>query len=466
VPTGLPVGTRILVEGLFARVPARLKFLKSPRAELAAVVDAVRRLAMAHPGIAFRLEHEGRVLLDLAPETDLQPVAALFRRVDSLLAGGAADFVPVDSSREGCRLGGLAGLPAAARASADQQYLFVNGRPVRDRALTGALRGAYQDRLPSGRHAAAVLFLDLPAADVDVNVHPAKLEVRFRTPDLVRALVVTGVRAALAEAGIRPSVSASGALIAAFQPSGLPSSSFPPPTAETAPPVFAPALPLAAREAAVPFQHFQPSRHDPLPPVAATAATPPLLGEARAQIARTYIVAETEDALVLVDQHAAHERLVLEAMRASRAGGHAPAQALLVPEIVALPADALDALEAATPLLQALGLDLERFDDRSVAIRSVPAVLRGPDLPSLLRDLADDLLADHGPASLEARIDHVAATMACHGSVRAGRALSIPEMNALLRQMEQVPASGTCNHGRPTVIRLSKDDLERLFHRR
>ncbi|WP_448580475.1 DNA mismatch repair endonuclease MutL, partial [Thermaurantiacus sp.] len=446
------------VEGLFARVPARLKFLKSPRAELAAVVDAVRRLAMAHPGIAFRLAHDGRVLLDLAPETDLQPVAALFRRVDSLLAGGAADFVPVDSSRDDCRLGGLAGLPAAARASADQQYLFVNGRPVRDRALTGALRGAYQDRLPAGRHAAAVLFLELPAADVDVNVHPAKLEVRFRTPDLVRALLVTGVRRALSEAGIRPTVSASGALLAAFQPSPLP-----PPSAGESPPPFLPALPLATGEAAVPFQPF---RHHPLATAPAAAAATQLLGEARAQIARTYIVAETEDALVLVDQHAAHERLVLEAMRAARAHGDAPAQALLVPEIVSLPPDALDALDAAAPLLRALGLDLERFDDKSVAIRSVPSVLKGPDLPSLLRDLADDLLADHGPASLEARIDHVAATMACHGSVRAGRALSIPEMNALLRRMEQVPASGTCNHGRPTVIRLSKEDLERLFHRR
>ena len=451
-PAGLAPGTRILVEGLFARVPARLKFLKSPRAEVAAVVDALRRLAMAHPAVAFRLEHDGRTLIDLGPETDLEPVAALFRRVDSLLTGGAADHVAVDSERGAYRLGGLAGLPAVARATADQQYLFVNGRPVRDRALTGALRGAYQDRLPAGRHATAVLFLEVPADEVDVNVHPAKTEVRFQFPDLVRGLVVTGVRAALERAGVRPAASAAAALFAAATP--------------------VPAAPLAVREPALAFA-LPPAAPAPFapPPRPASFTAPETapdtpLGEARAQIARTYIVAEAADGLILVDQHAAHERLVLEAMRSARAGGALPAQPLLVPEIVPLPPDALDAMTAAAPALHALGLDVERFDDGHLAVRSVPQALGSPDIAALVRDLADDLLAEGATTSLEARLDHVAATIACHGSVRAGRALSLAEMNALLRQMEQVPASGTCNHGRPTVIRLSRADLERLFHRR
>lgn len=478
-PAGVPPGTRITVEGLFARVPARAKFLKSPRTEIAAIADVVRRLAMAHPATAFRLAVDGRRLIDVVAES-APGVDGLARRVQALLPDGA-DMVPVDFSRDGSfdaadpergwlRIGGLAGLPAASRATSEQQYLFVNGRPVRDRLLVGALRGAYAERLPAGRHAVAALFVQLPPTDVDVNVHPAKTEVRFREPARIRGSLISAVRAALEQAGIRPVAAASQALAAAFAapapqpvlyatqalplvPRTDPASSASPALAE-AQAGWAP----AGRQPASLAAPAQAAAHAP----EAGAFT---LGVARGQVANAYIVAETADALILVDQHAAHERLVLEAMR-GRAGGPPATQPLLVPEVVALDSLACDAVEAAFPQLAELGLEVERFGPDALLVRALPAALGMPPLKPLLQDLADELAQGDGPRALAARLDAIAATIACHGSVRAGRPLALAEMNALLRQMEAVPASGTCNHGRPTFLRLTKADLEALFHRR
>ncbi|WP_448585186.1 DNA mismatch repair endonuclease MutL [Thermaurantiacus sp.] len=445
-PAALAPGTRVVVEGLFARVPARAKFLKSERTEVAAVVDAVRRLALAHPGVAFQLTHDGRLLLD-APAERAGGIAALHARATALIPG-SADMVPVDAAREGLVLGGLAGLPAAARSTTEQQYLFVNRRPVRDRALAGALKGAYRDRLPADRHPAAILFLELPADAVDVNVHPGKAEVRFRDPAAVRALLVSGVRQALHAAGVGPPASSSGALADAFRPVDLP----------------------APAGVAEPGLGFDPVAGRPIPPHPPAVVPPPPvpgrpLGVARAQIARAYIVAEAEDGLVLVDQHAAHERLVLEAMRRARQTG-AAAQALLEPVLVELAADRVETLAAAAEELAALGLIVEPFGPGAVAVRAVPAALGAVDARALVLDVADELEAGSGAASLAARLERVMATIACHGSVRAGRTLSLAEMDALLRQMEAEPMSATCNHGRPTAIKLSRADLEQLFHRR
>lgn len=449
-PAGIPTGTRISVEGLFARIPARAKFLKSPRTELGAVADTVRRLAMAHPEVGFLLTHDGRRLLDVAAEAE-PGVPGLARRVARLL-NDSADMVPVDFEREDLTVGGLAGLPAASRSTSEQQYLFVNGRPVKDKLLVGALRGAYAERLPAGRHAMAAIFVTLPTDDVDVNVHPAKTEVRFREAARIRGSLISAVRHALDRAGIRPVAAASTALAQAFAQ---------PPTPE----------PTFFRTAETPLA-WSPAGRAPDSPLAEMPAVPapaPFagfpLGVARGQVANAYIVAETIDALVLVDQHAAHERLVLEAMR-GRAGGGPVAQPLLIPEVVQLDPLACDRLEGAQAELLSMGLELERFGDDAMMVRSVPAALGKPALAPLLADLADELVEGGKASSLNDRLEHVAATIACHGSVRAGRALSLAEMNALLRQMEEVPASGTCNHGRPTFLRLGKDELERLFHRR
>ena len=455
-PAAGPPGTRIAVLGLFARVPARLAFLKTDRTEVAAVVDTVRRLAMASPGVGFRLSHDGRVLLAAPPLADAG-VASLLARVRALLPEGA-DALPVDLARGALVLGGLAGLPAAGRATAEHQYLFVNRRPVKDRLLAGALRGAYRDRMAPGRHPLAVLFLDLPVREVDVNVHPAKAEVRFRDPAEVRALIVAGVRAAL-DSGAPAGPGAAGAALAAAFAAGAPAAA-----AQLSPPHVAEApLALALAPVGRPAGRAagwggRPDAGSDAPPVSAWP-----LGVARGQVAGTYIVAEAEDALVIVDQHAAHERLVLERLRASL--GAVPSQALLVPEPVPLAPELCDRLEAAQAMLAALGLEIERFGHRAMLVRSVPAAIAGADLARLIADIADDLAETGAPSTLAARLDHVAATMACHASVRAGRALGLDEMNALLRQMEAVPASATCNHGRPTFIRLDKARLASLFGR-
>ena len=459
-PAALPPGTRVKVEELFARVPARAKFLRTPRAEYAACADVVRRLAMARPDVGFTLEHDGRRAWTVQPgESQAERVAAL---VDRDLHGSA---VPIDAAREGVRLGGVAGLPTFTRGVADHQYLFVNGRPVRDRLLIGSVRAAYQDLLARDRHPVVALFVSLPGAEVDVNVHPAKTEVRFREAALVRGLLVGGLRAALDAAGHRSAQRPSAGALGRWQaePAAYPP---PPPVPAAFAPTFALPEPEPAQASvwdASPAYRPQPSGRAE-PATVAPAVHP--LGIARGQVAATYIVAETADGLVLVDQHAAHERLVLERMRAAMAAGGVAAQSLLLPEVVELDEPACDRLEARAPELAEMGLDLERFGPKAVLVRALPALLGPSDAHGLVTDLADELAAYDEALSLKERLDHVAATMACHGSVRAGRILSVAEMNALLREMEATPHSGQCNHGRPTWIKLGHADLEKLFGRR
>ncbi|MBB5687479.1 DNA mismatch repair endonuclease MutL [Sphingobium boeckii] len=454
-PAALPPGTRIKVEQLFEKVPARRKFLKSARSEYAACVDVVKRLAMARPDIAFSLEHEGRKALSVqGDQSRPDRVAAL---TDRALIDNS---VGIDFEREGVRLGGVAGLPTFNRGVADHQYLFVNGRPVKDRLLVGAVRGAYADVLARDRHPVVALFLEVPADAVDVNVHPAKTEVRFRDSALIRGMIVSGLRRALDEAGHRSAQRPSLGALGKWQSEPL---DFGMPT---------------PHQPAAPVQHQVWDRRASFitPPApmgrAEPAWTPPPetisypLGVARGQVAKTYIVAEAEDGLVIVDQHAAHERLVLERMKRAVEGGTVKSQALLLPEVVELDESACDRLEARIVELAELGLELERFGPAAMLVRATPALLGAGDTRGLITDLADELAAYDEALSLKERLDHVAATMACHGSVRAGRVLSVAEMNALLREMEVTPHSGQCNHGRPTWVKLAHGDIEKLFGRK
>lgn len=478
-PVAVPPGTRIRVEGLFERVPARRKFLRSTRAEYAACLDVVKRLAMARPDIAFSVEHDGRLTLNVAPAAGLPDrVAAI---VDPLLADNG---VAVDLAREGLRLGGIAGLPTFNRGIADHQYLFVNGRPVKDRLLVGAVRGAYAEMLARDRHAVVALFLDVPPSEVDVNVHPAKTEVRFRDPALVRGLIVSGLRHALEVAGHRSMQRPAADAMAMWQSEPArhpvdarhPSESWdrwPSAPSSTAMPAFAGMTDGAGAGYGSAVHDRRPAFFAPPPQARAESAAEPIpdradfpLGVARGQVAKTYIVAEAADGLIIVDQHAAHERLVLERLRKAMANGGVAAQALLLPEVVELDEPACDRLEARAAELAEFGLDLDRFGPRAMLVRAVPAALGQGDIYGLVTDLADELAAYDEALSLKERLDHVAATMACHGSVRAGRVLSVAEMNALLREMEVTPHSGQCNHGRPTWIKLAHGDIEKLFGRK
>lgn len=456
-PAALPPGTRIMVEDLFGKVPARRKFLKAERTEVAAIVDTMRRLAMANPEVHFSLTHDGRTLLATGTEIE-GGIPGLAARATRLLPAGS-DMIAVDFVRDDLTIGGMIGLPAASRGISDHQYLFVNGRPVKDRMLAGVLRGAYADRLPRDRHAVAALFLDLPAQDVDVNVHPAKTEVRFRDSARIRGSLISAIRAALDGAGIRVPVSAEKALAEAFTTGAAAVDKPLPPVAMTlAEPVFTYAAPIQEKASNAPISAPSPIQDMP------EKEFP--LGVARGQIANTFIVAEAADGLILVDQHAAHERLVLEALRVARNGEAPASQRLLIPEVIELDVVACDQLEHWSSMLADQGLELERFGEKAILVRALPAALGKPDVQALIRDLADDLIAHESPLSLTDKVEHVAATIACHGSVRAGRSLSLAEMNALLRQMEQVPASGTCNHGRPTFIKLGSLELQKLFGRR
>ncbi len=455
-PAALPPGTRVRVERLFNKVPARRKFLRTPRAEYAACLDSVRRLAMARPDVHFTLEHDGRRVLGVQP-------AALQGRVAALLDPALDQHgLGIDLVRHGLQLGGVVSLPTFNRGAADQQFLFVNRRPVKDRLLVGALRAAYQDLLARDRHPIAALFLELPTDEVDINVHPAKTEVRFRDPAAVRGLIVGGLRSALDEAGHRS---------AARVQAAVPVNWTQEPVAYAQPEQGRAAL----REEAAGWTPAAPVSRGLFPASASAPAaraepasapvTPHPLGVARGQVARTYIVAEAEDGLVIVDQHAAHERLVLERIKRGASNGGVPRQALLLPEVVELDEPDCDRLEDTAAELAAFGLDLERFGPAAIIVRAVPAVLGTPDVAGLLRDLASELAELGSAHSLKERLDHVAATFACHHSVRAGRMLSVAEMNALLREMEVTPHSGQCNHGRPTWVKLASSDLERLFGR-
>ncbi len=471
-PAALPPGTRVMVEGLFERVPARRKFLRSGRAEYAASLDVVRRLAMARPDIIFTLEQDGRrVLAALQPEDRPARVAAL---IDRALKQNS---VPIDLERDGVSLGGVASLPTFHRGIADHQYLFVNGRPVKDRLLIGAIRGAYAEMMPRDRHAVVALFLDVPPDQVDVNVHPAKTEVRFRDPALVRGLIVSGLRRALDAAGHRVAHRAPEDALAMFTAEPVPmladaagSDAGLAAFGETSP---SERLASSGWSAGATVHEHRPSFFAPPPAARAEPAWAPPphadghpLGVARGQVAKTYIVAEAEDGLVIVDQHAAHERLVLERMRVALNSGRVAAQSLLLPEVVEMDEPGCDRLEARAGELAELGVELERFGPRAILVRATPALLGAGDPAGLVRDLADDLAAFDEALSLRERLDAVAGTMACHGSVRAGRVLSVAEMNALLREMEVTPHSGQCNHGRPTWVKLAHADIEKLFGRR
>ena len=462
-PAALPPGTRIRVAGLFDKVPARRKFLRSPRAEYGACLDAVRRLAMARPDVGFSLEHDGRRGLSVQPSDAPTRVAALLDR--ELERHGLG----IDCLRDGLRITGVVSLPTFNRGMADHQFLFVNDRPVKDRLLVGSLRAAYRDLLARDRHPVAALFVHVPTSEVDINVHPAKTEVRFRDPAAVRGLIVGGLRAALDEAGHRSvareqyaapvawtSAPPSQTIFGAGTHSSPGSAALHENVANWAP-AFA-----GAGTSLLP---------DSAPAARAEPATAPVptfpLGVARGQVAATYIVAEAEDGLVIVDQHAAHERLVLERMRAAAGDGASVArQSLLLPDVVEMDEPDCDRLEEAAPELAGLGLEIERFGPTAMLVRATPAPLGKANVPGLLHDLAAELAEIGTALTLRDRLDHVAATIACHGSVRAGRILSVAEMNALLREMEVTPRSGQCNHGRPTWVKLAHADIERLFGRK
>ena len=453
-PAALPPGTRIRVERLFEKVPARRKFLRSPRAEYAACLDSVKRLAMARSDVGFTLDHDGRRILSLQPADAPGRVAALLAH--ELDRHG----VGIDCIRDGLRLTGVISLPTFNRGVADQQFLFVNSRPVKDRLLVGALRAAYRDLIARDRHPIAALFLEVPLEEVDVNVHPAKTEVRFRDPAAVRGLIVGGLRRALNEESQRSAAREQAAAPVMWTTSASYDSDVTPDSRELPEPGWAAAARVGETRAL--FDHAPAARAEPA--VEPVSNFP--LGVARGQVAATYIVAEAEDGLVIVDQHAAHERLVLERMRAAREGGAVARQALLIPEVVELDEPECDRLEGAAGELAGMGLDVERFGPTAMLVRTVPAALGKTDAAGLLADLAAEIAELGGAMSLRDKLDHVAATIACHGSVRAGRLLSVAEMNALLREMEVTPRSGQCNHGRPTWVKLGHGEIEKLFGRK
>ncbi len=476
-PAARPQGTTVAVADLFYATPARLKFLKAPRTESGHAADTVNRLAMCHPAVGFILVGDGRTLLRDGPHEDA-PAGRLARLALVMGRDFAANALPIDAERDGVRLTGYAALPTLNRASAQHQYLFVNGRPVRDRLLHGAVRGAYADHLHRGRHPMAALFVDLAPDMVDVNVHPTKAEVRFRNAALVRGLIVSALKRALAAAGHHAATTVADETLAAMRPhtggvgraAAAPDGGYGPP-----PPSRAPLLAEAQSYYHAPLDSPS-ARVEGAPPDAAAAAhqaegeeRAPVaypLGVARGQVHGTYVVAQTGDGIVIVDQHAAHERIVYERMKAALADTGIQRQILLIPEVVELHDAAVARLEARAGELADLGLVLERFGAGAVVVREVPALIGDGNTQGLVRDLADELAEWDDSSSLRQRLADVCSTLACHGSVRAGRRLNADEMNALLRQMEATPHAGQCNHGRPTYVELKLADIERLFGRR
>ena len=469
-PSAQPRGTRVEVRNLFAATPARLKFLKTDRAEARAVADVLQRLALAHQTVRFSLGGEDVTGFDY-PACAEGPDGLQQRVAQILGAEFRENALEVHAEREGVFLSGLTGLPTYHRANTNAQFLFVNGRPVRDKLLTGGVRGAYMDYLPSGRHPALVLFITCHPHEVDVNVHPAKAEVRFRDPGLVRGLVVGALKSTLAGALHRASSTGGTATL-----DTLARRNFVMPNAPQRTPSpmnwdwrASPQAPAPRAEHQVGFQEFLTPQADTRAhehaPVAAAVDSP--LGAARAQIHDTYILAQTRDGLVIVDQHAAHERLVYERLKREREAHGIERQVMLIPAIIEMDARDAERLVDASPLLASFGLVLDSFGPGAVAVREIPSLLKNGDAKRLIRDLADTLAEDDNSAApLEKKLDHVLATMACHHSVRAGRRLTGDEMNALLREMEATPGSGQCNHGRPTYVELKLADVERLFGRK
>lgn len=466
MPAAANDGTRVEVRDLFSATPARLKFLKSERAENQAIADVVKRLAMAHPEVGFVLVTGERAPIRL-PAVEASPEGLLQRLGQVMGQPFVSDALEVSGEREGIRVSGFAGLPTLHRPDASQQFLFVNGRPVRDRLLVGAVRAAYSDLIPRGRQPLLAMFVELDPREVDVNVHPAKAEVRFRNAAGVRALLIGALGHALRQAGHRASASGGAAAIEALakRNGGAPVAARGPISASFMPAALPPGFAEAMQ---APLQGIDQPSAD-----ASGHSTPMVLelidqplGAARCQIHETYIIAQTRTSMVIIDQHAAHERLVYERMKAMLANGGVARQGLLIPEIVELGEDEAEALGEHVEELAELGLVLERFGPGAVAVRETPALLGQADVQGLVRDLAADILREGGRLALRERLEAVCATMACHGSVRAGRRLTAAEMNALLREMESTPLAGQCNHGRPTYVELALDDIERLFGRR
>ena len=470
-PAALANGSVISVTQLFKAVPARLKFLKTERTEQGQCLDVIKRLAMAWPHVAFHLTADQRVLLDLPAA--LPDAAGRQRRIGSIMGRGFADeAIMLDAMREQIHLTGLAGLPTMNRPTTAHMFLFVNGRPIHDRSLLGAIRAGYGDTLPRGRHPMAVLFITLPSADVDVNVHPAKAEVRFKDAAAVRSLLVGALSAQLRDASITATADNGAAALRRFASDNQPASYL----SAGRPAAYSAAPSAELRQAAADLQRPLPNDHllaghAPAAPVVA----PPTdderhrhgqLGAARAQLHKTYIVAETDDGVTIIDQHAAHERLVMEQMKADLAGSGIRAQQLLLPEVVSMPDHYCAAIADASDWLTKMGLVVDGFGQGAVVVRAVPALLGTPDVNRLVTDIAEELVEFGDSHSLDDRINHILATVSCHGSVRAGRSLNAAEMNALLRDMEVTPRSGQCNHGRPTWVKLSLADIEKLFGRR
>ena len=476
--TGL-TGTRIEVRDLFHATPARLKFMKTERSETMAVTDTLKRLAMARADIAFQLESNGRSVFRYAAHPDTPE--GRHERLGAIMGREIREnAIEIEADREGVRLSGFAGLPTLNRGNAQKQYLFVNGRPVKDRMLNGVIRAAYQDFLARDRHPMAALFVDLDPEYVDVNVHPAKTEVRFRDAGNVRGLIIGALRHALAAAGHRASTTVASQALGKVQaepvqadvfrpstlwsdrPSGGAAQPVMPVSTQRPQPVSAP--PSALHEPA--GDSYQGGLSGRVEPVQGEPADDFPLGVARAQLHETYVVAQTGDGIVIVDQHAAHERLVYEDMKRQMAEGGVKRQALLIPDVVELSEDETARILARTDELAELGLEIEPFGLGAVCVRATPALFGEMDVAGLVRDLADDFAEYDAGLALKERFEEVLGNMACRGSVRAGRRLNAEEMNALLRQMESTPHSGQCNHGRPTYVELKLADIERLFGRR
>jgi DNA mismatch repair protein MutL len=458
-PAAMQPGTRTTLRDLFYATPARLKFLRSDRAEAQAIADVVKRLAMAEPAIAFSLRDTGtdRMVFQVQAEQG-DMFSALRGRLGQIMGRDFVDnAIPVDAEREGVSLTGFAGLPTYSRGAAVAQYLFVNGRPVRDKLLLGALRGAYADFLSRDRHPAVALFVECDPTLVDVNVHPAKSEVRFREPAMVRGLIVSGLRHALAEAGHRASTTVSSAALGAFTPE-TPSQ---PRIYQMDRPRNAPGYSGLA-ETATMFDPQPSARMEEAPQLEAQHRP---LGAARAQLHENYILSQTEDGLVIVDAHAAHERLVYEKLKAQMAETGVRAQALLIPEVISLSDGDIALLMEENETLTQMGLSIEPFGQGAVAVQSVPALLGHVDVQRLVLDIVDELSDGGTQQSLQAQLDAILSRVACHGSVRTGRRMQAEEMNALLREMEATPHSGQCNHGRPTYVSLAMTDIEKLFGR-
>ena len=466
IPSAHPEGTRVEVRDLFYATPARLKFMKGDRAEYTALKDIVIRLAMAFPAIEFRLSHNNIQSLHYPAITHGDEDERRRQRFEAVLgAEFGENSLPLRAERDGAVLSGRVGLPTYSRGTAQFQYLFVNGRPVRDRMMNAALRAAYMDVLAGDRHAVAALFLDLPPEDVDINVHPAKTEVRFRDGAAMRGLIVGGVRHVLHRDVRHTATTLAEGLGQATQ------------AVYHQPQFYSPTYNMAHTQGMAEAVQ-NPYRPFAAPPSAQQAETAPIpvqdnqpgddypLGAARAQIHENYIIAQTADGMVIVDQHAAHERLVYEQLKADMASGAVPSQGLLVPEIVSLTDTQAAALLERAAMFETLGLVIEPFGPDAISVRGVPALLSGrANVQILIRALVDELIEEDSATGLEARINAVLSTMACHGSVRSGRRMNADEMNALLRRMERTPNAAQCNHGRPTSIRLSLKDIERLFGR-